>query len=140
MVHCLQYRQLTALHGALLTPPGPTVCRLGYAAKQGYVICRICVCRNGHKCSVPKGAAYPQACPSWCQIAKVDTTPAVCCQGMRWTPLWGSDRGESLTPRGSPNQCTGTSAGSGRATSSPTLGSHCAAWRGRSALQLHPYG
>ncbi|KAL1773328.1 60S ribosomal protein L15 [Sigmodon hispidus] len=32
--------------------------RLGYKAKQGYVIYRICVCHGGHKRLVPKGATY----------------------------------------------------------------------------------
>ncbi|ELW70666.1 60S ribosomal protein L15 [Tupaia chinensis] len=57
-VCCGQYRQLSALHRA----PHPTwpdkARRLGYKAKQGYVIHRIHVQRGGRKCPVPKGAAY----------------------------------------------------------------------------------
>ena len=49
-VRCWQYRQLSALHRA----PRPTrpdkARRLGYKAKQGYVIYRIHVHRGGRKC------------------------------------------------------------------------------------------
>uniref|UniRef100_A0A2K6V571 Ribosomal protein L15 n=1 Tax=Saimiri boliviensis boliviensis TaxID=39432 RepID=A0A2K6V571_SAIBB len=50
-VHCWQYRQLSALHRA---PPH----RLGYKAKQGYIIYRIRVRRSSQKHPVPKGATY----------------------------------------------------------------------------------
>uniref|UniRef100_D3ZF52 Ribosomal protein L15 n=1 Tax=Rattus norvegicus TaxID=10116 RepID=D3ZF52_RAT len=57
-VRCWQYRQLSALHRA----PRPTwpdkARRLGYKAKQGYVIYRIRVRRGGRKRPVPKGATY----------------------------------------------------------------------------------
>ncbi|XP_062049360.1 large ribosomal subunit protein eL15-like [Lepus europaeus] len=57
-VRCWQYRQLSARHMA----PRPTrpdkAHRLGYKAKQGYVIYRIRVRRGGHKRPVPKGATY----------------------------------------------------------------------------------
>uniref|UniRef100_A0A8C5XMT7 Ribosomal protein L15 n=1 Tax=Microcebus murinus TaxID=30608 RepID=A0A8C5XMT7_MICMU len=57
-VRCWQYRQLSALHRA----PRPTrpdkARRLGYKAKQGYVIYRIPVRRGGRKRPVPKGATY----------------------------------------------------------------------------------
>ncbi|XP_068923169.1 large ribosomal subunit protein eL15-like isoform X2 [Petaurus breviceps papuanus] len=57
-VLCWQYRQLSALHRA----PQPTrpdkARRLGYKAKQGYVIYRIRVRRGGRKRPVPKGATY----------------------------------------------------------------------------------
>ncbi|KAI5698882.1 60S ribosomal protein L15 [Diaphorina citri] len=53
-----QYRQLTTLHRA----PRPTrpdkARRMGYRAKQGYVIFRIRVRRGGRKRPVPKGATY----------------------------------------------------------------------------------
>ncbi|KAM7157493.1 large ribosomal subunit protein eL15-like [Molossus nigricans] len=53
---CWQYRQLSLLHSA----PHPTqpdkARRLGYKAKQGYVIYRIRVRRGGHKHPVPNGA------------------------------------------------------------------------------------
>lgn len=55
-VRCWQYRQLTAVHRA----PRPTrpdkARRLGYKAKQGYVIYRVRVRRGGRKRKVPKGA------------------------------------------------------------------------------------
>ena len=57
-VRCWQYRQLTTLHRA----PRPTrpdkARRLGYKAKQGFVIYRIRVRRGGRKRKVPKGATY----------------------------------------------------------------------------------
>uniref|UniRef100_A0A2I3H4X6 Ribosomal protein L15 n=1 Tax=Nomascus leucogenys TaxID=61853 RepID=A0A2I3H4X6_NOMLE len=57
-VRCWQYRQLSALHRApRLTWPDKAR-RLGYKAKQGYVIYRIRVHRGGRKCPVPKGATY----------------------------------------------------------------------------------
>lgn len=57
-VRCWQYRQLNVLHRA----PRPTrpdkARRLGYKAKQGFVIYRIRVRRGGRKRKVPKGATY----------------------------------------------------------------------------------
>uniref|UniRef100_A0AAQ4QK57 Ribosomal protein L15 n=1 Tax=Gasterosteus aculeatus aculeatus TaxID=481459 RepID=A0AAQ4QK57_GASAC len=57
-VRCWQYRQLSNLHRA----PRPTrpdkARRLGYKAKQGYVVYRVRVRRGGRKRPVPKGATY----------------------------------------------------------------------------------
>jgi large subunit ribosomal protein L15e len=57
-VRCWQYRQLSALHRA----PRPTrpdkARRLGYKAKQGWVIYRIRIRRGGRKKPVPKGQVY----------------------------------------------------------------------------------
>lgn len=57
-VRCWQYGELSVLHRA----PRPTrpdkARRLGYKAKQGYVIYRIRVRRGGRKRPVPKGATY----------------------------------------------------------------------------------
>merc|ERR1712154_302404 len=57
-VRCWQYRQLSTIHRA----PRPTrpdkARRLGYRAKQGYVIYRIRIRRGGRKRPVPKGATY----------------------------------------------------------------------------------
>ncbi|VVC94458.1 unnamed protein product, partial [Leptidea sinapis] len=57
-VRVWQYRQLTRMHRA----PRPTrpdkARRLGYRAKQGFVIFRIRVRRGGRKRPVPKGATY----------------------------------------------------------------------------------
>lgn len=54
-VRCWQYRQLAGVHRA----PHPTrpdkARRLGYKAKQGYVIYRVRVRRGGRKRKVPKG-------------------------------------------------------------------------------------
>lgn len=53
-----QYRQLTKLHRS----PRPTrpdkARRLGYKAKQGFIIYRIRVRRGGRKRPVPKGCTY----------------------------------------------------------------------------------
>merc|ERR1711948_5035 len=57
-IRCWQYRQLTKIHCA----PRPTrpdkARRLGYKAKQGYVIYRVRVRRGGRKKPVPKGITY----------------------------------------------------------------------------------
>merc|ERR1711964_522654 len=57
-IRCWQYRQLNVLHRA----PRPTrpdkARRLGYKAKQGYVVYRIRIRRGGRKRPVPKGATY----------------------------------------------------------------------------------
>ncbi|GAB6022292.1 60S ribosomal protein L15 [Chamberlinius hualienensis] len=57
-IRCWQFRQLTATHRA----PRPTrpdkARRLGYRAKQGYVIYRVRVRRGGRKKPVPKGQTY----------------------------------------------------------------------------------
>lgn len=57
-IRCWQYRQLTKIHRA----PRPTrpekARRLGYRAKQGYVIYRVRVRRGGRKRKCRKGATY----------------------------------------------------------------------------------
>ena len=57
-VRCWQFRQLAAIHRA----PRPTrpdkARRLGYKAKQGYVIYRVRVKRGGRKRPVVKGQTY----------------------------------------------------------------------------------
>ncbi|KAG1670477.1 60S ribosomal protein L15 [Nymphon striatum] len=57
-VRCWQYRQLTSVHRA----PRPTrpekARRLGYKAKQGFVIYRVRIRRGGRKKPVPKGCTY----------------------------------------------------------------------------------
>uniref|UniRef100_A0A8C5XIY2 Ribosomal protein L15 n=1 Tax=Microcebus murinus TaxID=30608 RepID=A0A8C5XIY2_MICMU len=53
-----QYRQLSVLHRAPRPTRSDKAGRLGYKAKQGYVIYRIHVRRGGRKCPVPKGATY----------------------------------------------------------------------------------
>eukprot|EP00054_Salpingoeca_dolichothecata_P031343 m.263194 g.263194 ORF g.263194 m.263194 type:complete len:206 (-) comp26836_c0_seq1:90-707(-) len=57
-VRCWHYRQLNSLHRV----PKPTrpdkARRLGYKAKQGFVIYRVRVKRGGRKRPVPKGATY----------------------------------------------------------------------------------
>uniref|UniRef100_A0A8C6C4H5 Ribosomal protein L15 n=1 Tax=Monodon monoceros TaxID=40151 RepID=A0A8C6C4H5_MONMO len=60
-VRCWQYCQLSVLHQAPFLPPptGPKEShRLGYKAKQGYVIYWIRVCCSDRKRPVPKGATY----------------------------------------------------------------------------------
>ncbi|CAN8003899.1 unnamed protein product [Ixodes hexagonus] len=57
-LRCWHYRQLNTCHRA----PRPTrpdkARRLGYRAKQGYVIYRIRIRRGGRKKQVPKGCTY----------------------------------------------------------------------------------
>ena len=57
-VRCWYFRQLSKIHRA----PRPTrpdkARRLGYKAKQGYVIYRVRIRRGGRKRPVPKGATY----------------------------------------------------------------------------------
>uniref|UniRef100_A0A8D1DJB6 Ribosomal protein L15 n=1 Tax=Sus scrofa TaxID=9823 RepID=A0A8D1DJB6_PIG len=55
-VRCWQYHQLSAFHRAPCPTRPDRASRLGYKAKEGYVIYRICVHRGGRKCPVPKGA------------------------------------------------------------------------------------
>uniref|UniRef100_A0A8D0QSV8 Ribosomal protein L15 n=1 Tax=Sus scrofa TaxID=9823 RepID=A0A8D0QSV8_PIG len=55
-VRCWQYHQLCAFHRAPCPTRPDRASRLGYKAKEGYVIYRICVHRGGRKCPVPKGA------------------------------------------------------------------------------------
>jgi len=57
-IRCWQYRQLNRVHRC----PRPTrpdrARRLGYKAKQGYVIYRVCMRRGGRKRPVAKGCPY----------------------------------------------------------------------------------
>ncbi|XP_052797586.1 60S ribosomal protein L15-like [Mya arenaria] len=57
-VRCWQYRQLASIHRAPRPGRPDKARRLGYRAKQGYVIYRIRVRRGGRKRPVPKGATY----------------------------------------------------------------------------------
>ncbi|GFN93885.1 ribosomal protein l15 [Plakobranchus ocellatus] len=57
-VRCWQYRQLSSIHRASRPTRPDKARRLGYRAKQGYVIYRVRVKRGGRKRPVPKGATY----------------------------------------------------------------------------------
>ena len=57
-VRCWQFRQLNAIHRATRPTRPDKARRLGYKAKQGYVIYRVRVRRGGRKRPVPKGATY----------------------------------------------------------------------------------
>jgi len=57
-VRCWEYRQLNVIHRASRPSRPDKARRLGYKAKQGYVIYRIRVRRGGRKRPVPKGAVY----------------------------------------------------------------------------------
>lgn len=54
-VRCWQYRQLTSVHRAVRPTRPDKARRLGYKAKQGYVIYRVRVRRGGRKRKVPAG-------------------------------------------------------------------------------------
>jgi large subunit ribosomal protein L15e len=53
---CWEYRQLNVIHRASRPSRPDKARRLGYKAKQGYVIYRIRVRRGNRKKQVPKGA------------------------------------------------------------------------------------
>ena len=55
---CWEYRQLNVIHRASRPSRPDKARRLGYKAKQGYVIYRVRVRRGNRKKHVPKGASY----------------------------------------------------------------------------------
>ena len=57
-IRCWQLRQLSAIHRASRPSRPDKARRLGYKAKQGYIIYRIRVRRGGRKKPVPKGITY----------------------------------------------------------------------------------
>merc|ERR1712241_1439526 len=57
-IRCWQLRHLAAIHRASRPTRPDKARRLGYRAKQGYVICRVRLRRGGRKKPVPKGATY----------------------------------------------------------------------------------
>merc|ERR1712029_120979 len=57
-VRCWEYRQRNVIHRASRPSRPDKARRLGYKAKQGYVIYRIRVRRGGRKRPAPKGATY----------------------------------------------------------------------------------
>ena len=56
-VRCWEYRQLNVIHRASRPSRPDKARRLGYRAKQGYVIYRVRVRRGNRKKAVPKGAS-----------------------------------------------------------------------------------
>eukprot|EP00158_Paraphelidium_tribonemae_P000575 Partr_v1_DN22864_c0_g1_i1_m77281 putative Ribosomal protein L15 len=57
-VRCWEYRQLNTIHRASRPSRPDKARRMGYKAKQGYVIYRIRVRRGGRKRQVAKGCTY----------------------------------------------------------------------------------
>jgi len=57
-MRCWQFRQLNVIHRASRPTRPEKARRLGYRAKQGYVVYRIRIRRGGRKRQVPKGATY----------------------------------------------------------------------------------
>merc|ERR1712098_746797 len=57
-VRCWELRQLNVIHRATRPSRPDKARRLGYKAKQGYVIYRVRVRRGGRKRPAPKGATY----------------------------------------------------------------------------------
>jgi len=57
-VRCWEYRQLNVIHRASRPSRPDKARRLGYKAKQGYLIYRIRVRRGNRKKPVPKGATF----------------------------------------------------------------------------------
>ncbi|KAK5629325.1 hypothetical protein RRF57_005040 [Xylaria bambusicola] len=60
-VRCWELRQLNVIHRASRPSRPDKARRLGYKAKQGYVIYRVRVRRGGRKRPVPKGATYGES-------------------------------------------------------------------------------
>lgn len=60
----LKLRQLNVIHRASRPSRPDKARRLGYKAKQGFVIYRVRVRRGGRKRPVPKGATYGTSVPS----------------------------------------------------------------------------
>merc|ERR1719215_66476 len=61
-VRCWEYRQLPAIHRASRPTRPDKARRLGYKAKQGFVIYRVRIRRGGRKRPNPKGAVYGKPC------------------------------------------------------------------------------
>jgi len=61
-VRCWEYRQLPAIHRATRPSRPEKARRLGYKAKQGYVIYRIRLRRGGRKRPNAKGIVYGKPC------------------------------------------------------------------------------
>nr|CBN08624.1 ribosomal protein L15 [Microcosmus squamiger] len=57
-IRCWHFRQLSAVHRASRPTRPEKAHKLGYKAKQGFVIYRVRVRRGGRKRPVPKGATY----------------------------------------------------------------------------------
>ncbi|OWZ32042.1 60S ribosomal protein L15-A [Cryptococcus neoformans] len=57
-VRCWEYRQLAVIHRASRPSRPDKARRLGYKAKQGYLIYRVRVRRGNRKKQAPKGATY----------------------------------------------------------------------------------
>lgn len=57
-IRCWEYRQLNVIHRASRPSRPDKARRLGYKAKQGFVIYRIRIRRGGRKKPVPKGIVY----------------------------------------------------------------------------------
>jgi len=57
-IRCWEYRQLPAIHRCSRSTRPDKARRLGYKAKQGYVIYRVRVRRGGRKRPIPKGIVF----------------------------------------------------------------------------------
>uniref|UniRef100_A0ABI7YDR0 Ribosomal protein L15 n=1 Tax=Felis catus TaxID=9685 RepID=A0ABI7YDR0_FELCA len=69
--------------------------RLGYNAKQGYVMYRIHVHCGDYKCPAPKGATYGK--PVHHGVNQLKFAPSLhSCLGISWMPPWGSESPEFL--------------------------------------------
>ena len=61
-IRCWEYRQLNVIHRASRPSRPDKARRLGYKAKQGYVIYRVRVRRGNRKKHVPKGMWTTSSC------------------------------------------------------------------------------
>jgi hypothetical protein len=102
---CWEYRQLNVIHRASRPSRPDKARRLGYKAKQGYVIYRIRVRRGNRKKPVPKGELLNytpfscqfnsssrcylrQACPPGCQPLEASARSQEYRRGTCWKALW----------------------------------------------------
>uniref|UniRef100_H0XK79 Ribosomal protein L15 n=1 Tax=Otolemur garnettii TaxID=30611 RepID=H0XK79_OTOGA len=141
-VHGWQDCQQSALHRALHPTWSAKARRLGYKAKQGYVIYRIRVCHGGCKNPVPKGATYGKAVhPGVNQLKFAQSLQSVAEERNSNTqritkPVRKHREMCGLTSVGQKNH--GLRKGH-KFHHSVIGGSHHAAWRRGSTLQLHLY-
>ncbi|EHB13418.1 60S ribosomal protein L15 [Heterocephalus glaber] len=133
-VRCWQYRQLSALHRAPRPTQPDKVLRLGYKAKQGYVIYRIPVRHGGRKPPVPKDSTH-----KFFEVTRIDPFHKAIRRNpdTQWItkPVHKHKEMRGLTSAGRKSR----GLGKGHKFHHTIDGSRRAAWRRRNILQLHRY-
>merc|ERR1711872_928791 len=96
-IRCWQYRQLSKVHRCPRTTRPDRARRLGYKAKQGYVIYRICMRRGGRKRPVAKGCPYGKTEDFWCcEAAETGAQSTIDCRGKSWQTSQRTPRAQLL--------------------------------------------